>query len=144
MSTTHSSNKLVLKIRLRLIKRITRGKLIGNGIGVEFMTISKKVSRKITIGREVFRWVISPSSKGVIVLTVHHEEVSGQIIRVYIESDINEYWVEFPNVESLNNKVVKPSEVASIITEAMKQGWNPKKKGTPISFAISKNNLVPR
>lgn len=108
------------------------------------MTISKKGSRKIRVGQEAFRWVITPSTKGFLVLTVQHDELKGQKIRVNVASDINEYWVEFPNVDSLNNKVVKLSEVATIITEAIKQGWNPREKGTLLSFNLSGNNLVPR
>lgn len=42
-------------------------------MGVELMTISKKGSRKITIGHEVLRWIITPSSKGIIVLTLQHD-----------------------------------------------------------------------
>lgn len=78
------------------------------------MTISKKGSRKISLGQEAFRWRITTSAKGLLVLTVQHDEFKGQLIRVNIESDIKEYWVEFPNVESLNAKVVKPAEVATI------------------------------
>lgn len=106
------------------------------------MTISKKGTRKITIGQEVLRWIITPSTKGIVVLTVQHDEIMGQLIRVYIESDINEFWVEFPLVESLNCKVVKPAEVAAIIVEAIKQGWSPRSSGTPLSFNQVNNTLV--
>lgn len=108
------------------------------------MTIRKKGSRKITIGHEVLRWVITPSSKGIIVLTAQHDEIKGQLIRVYIESDINEFWVEFPYVESLDCKVVKSAEVAAIIIDAIKQGWNPRGSGSPISFNRVNNTLVER
>lgn len=46
------------------------------------MTISKKGSRKIRVGQEAFRWVITPSTKGILVLTVQHDELKGQKIRV--------------------------------------------------------------
>lgn len=108
------------------------------------MTISKKGSRKIIVSQEAFRWVISPSFKGIIVLTVQHEEVSGQIIRVYIESDINDFWVEFPHVEPLNNKVITPAEVSTIIAEAIMKGWDPRKKGTPLSFNLFGSTLIKR
>jgi hypothetical protein len=108
------------------------------------MTISKKGSRKITVNLEAFRWVISPSSKGIIILTVQHEEVSGQIIRVYIESDINDFWFEFPHVESLNNKVITPVEVSTIIAEAIVKGWDPRKRGTPLSFNLCRSTLIKR
>ncbi|MBD0380977.1 hypothetical protein [Paenibacillus sedimenti] len=106
------------------------------------MTISKKGSRKIVVGQEAYRWVITPSAKGILTLTLQHDEFKGQLIRVKVESDINEYWVEFPNVESLNNKVVTPAEVASIITEAIRLGWKPLEKGNLLGFKLSGNNLV--
>ncbi|NOU68644.1 hypothetical protein GC096_31920 [Paenibacillus sp. LMG 31461] len=49
-----------------------------------------------------------------------------------------------PNVKSLNMKVIKPSDVATIIVEAMKQGWTPKDKGKPLCFSLSGSTLVPR
>ena len=67
------------------------------------MTISKKGTRKITVRQELYKWVITPSAKGILTLTVQHNEVNGQLLRVDIESDINEFWVEFPYVETLNN-----------------------------------------
>ncbi|WP_138756546.1 hypothetical protein [Paenibacillus sinopodophylli] len=106
------------------------------------MTISKKGSRKIVVGQESFRWVITPSARGVIKLTVQHDEVKGQLLRVDIESDINEFWVEFPNVESLNNKIVVSAEIAFIISEAIIQGWKPRGKGPVLSFKHSENKLL--
>ncbi|BBI35958.1 hypothetical protein [Cohnella abietis] len=107
------------------------------------MTISKNGSRKISVGQETFNWVITPLVKGILVLNVQHDEYKGQLIRVNIESDINEFWIEFPNVESLNNKIVKPAEVATIITKAIKQGWSPRGRGSPLSFKLSGENLIP-
>lgn len=105
------------------------------------MTISKKGTRKITVGLESYRWVITPSAKGILTLTVQHNEVGGQLLRVNIESDINEFWVEFPHVEKLNNKVVMPAEVALIIPEAINQGWKPREKGALLSFKLSGRKL---
>lgn len=106
------------------------------------MTISEKGSRKIIVGQEQFRWVITPSARGIITLTVQHDEVKGQLLRVDIESDINEFWVEFPNVESLNNKIVMPAEIALIISEAIIQGWKPREKGALLRFKHSENKLL--
>ena len=106
------------------------------------MTISKKGSRKITVGQELYRGVITPSARGIVTLTVQHDDVKGQLLRVDIESDINEFWVEFPNVESLNNNIVMPAEIALIISEAISKGWNPKEKGALLSFKLSDNKLV--
>lgn len=75
-------------------------------------------------------------------MTVQHDEVKGQLLRVDIESDINEFWVEFQHVESLNNKIVTPAEIALIITEAIRQGWKSREKGSVFSFKLSENKLV--
>ncbi|MBD0384849.1 hypothetical protein [Paenibacillus sedimenti] len=106
------------------------------------MTISKKRSRKIVVGQESYRWVITPSARGILTLTVQHDELKGQLLQVEIESDINELWVEFPNVESLNNKIVMPAEIALIITEAISRGWKPREKGALIRFRLSENKLA--
>ncbi|UKS28529.1 hypothetical protein LOZ80_06240 [Paenibacillus sp. HWE-109] len=105
------------------------------------MTISKKGTRKITVGQESYTWIITPSAKGILTLTVQQNEVRGQILRVNIESDINVFWVEFPHIETLNNKVVMPAEVALIIPEAINMGWNPKGKGALLSFKLSGRKL---
>ena len=82
-------------------------------------------------------------TEGMITLTVQHDEVKGQLLRVDIESGINEFWVEFPNVESLNNKIVMPAEIALIISEAILiQGWEPREKGALLSFKHSENKLL--
>lgn len=59
------------------------------------MTIRNKGLRKIIIEHELYRWVIHPSASGVITLTVQHAEVKGRLLRVNIESDINELWMVF-------------------------------------------------
>ncbi|MNC23483.1 hypothetical protein D3C81_146860 [compost metagenome] len=106
------------------------------------MTISKKGSRKVIVGQESYRWVITPSARGILSLTVQHDEFKGQLLRVSIDSDINDYWVDFPAVESLNCKIVLPADIAIIISEAVKQGWKPKEKGSLLSFKLSANKLI--
>lgn len=98
------------------------------------MTLSKKGSRKIIVGNEEYRWTISASTKGRIVLIAEHRNEKGQRIEVLIKSDSNEFWVEFPHVEGLNLKIIKPNEVAMIISEAVGQGWKPREKGRPLVF----------
>lgn len=117
-------------------------KMKGLKFGVGVMTISKKGSRKIVVGQEPYRWILTPSARGILTLTVQHDEVKGQLLRVDIESEINEFWVEFPNVESLNNKIVLPAEIALIIQEAIRQGWNPREKGVFLRFKLSDNKLL--
>ncbi|SCW63024.1 hypothetical protein SAMN04487970_10225 [Paenibacillus tianmuensis] len=98
------------------------------------MTLRNKGSRKIVVGNDPYRWVISTASKGYIVLMAEHKQEKGRKLRIYIESDINDYWVEYPYTDSLNLKVVTPKEVATIISQAIEQGWNPKEKGPPMIF----------
>ncbi|CAM4210654.1 hypothetical protein FHS16_000348 [Paenibacillus endophyticus] len=106
------------------------------------MTMPKKGTRKITVGNTTYRWHISATSKGRIVLIAEHNEEKGQKLEVYIASDINDYWVEFPHVEQLNLKLVKPSEVAIILTEAMGKGWRPEEKRPPLLFNWIYRELV--
>jgi len=106
------------------------------------MTIRKKGSRLITIGHEQLRWIVTPSSKGVIALTAQHVESNGRIVRVFIQSDINEFWIEFPYVGDLNLKVVKPAEVSKILSDAIAHGWDPRSKGSPLNFSLCGNKLV--
>lgn len=67
-------------------------------------------------------------------LNAEHEKEKGQRIEVHIQSDINDFWVEFPHVDDLNLKVIKPNEVATIILEAILQGWEPREKGSTLVF----------
>lgn len=106
------------------------------------MTMNKKSSRKITVRNEVYKYVISPSSKGLLVFTAEHEEDKGQKLRVYIESEINEFWVDFPYVTDLNLKVIKQSEVSMIIAEAIAQGWTPRSKGQIMTFNLTGSSLI--
>ncbi|RNB88334.1 hypothetical protein EDM59_04195 [Brevibacillus nitrificans] len=102
------------------------------------MTMSKKGTRRIVVGQESYRWAVSPASnsKGLLVLTVEHTDYQGQLIRVYIESDRNEYWLEFPKVEKLTARAIKPADVSEIISQAVSFGWDPKRKGPPLSFLL--------
>ncbi|MFK7937234.1 MAG: hypothetical protein AB8G22_27210 [Saprospiraceae bacterium] len=107
------------------------------------MSLNKKKSRLIIIDNEKFRWVVSPSS-GYLVYVAEKEEVKGRKIEVFIDSDINDYWVEFPNVSNLNLKIVKPKDSESIIRQALKLNWNPEEKGKPIVFDLIDDKLKKR
>lgn len=107
------------------------------------MTISKKKSRTITINGEIFRWGVSPGS-GYLVFVAELEAIKGQRIEVYIESDIHDYWANFPYIESLNLRLIKPKVVRRMIIQAMSFGWDYKKSGKPIVFDLIEENLVKR
>lgn len=107
------------------------------------MTINKKSARKIVVQNEPYRWTILPVS-GYIVLVAEHEVVQGQRMEVYIQSEIDRMWVEFPHSDHLNLRIVKPKDVERIIGEAIKQGWTPKDKGKPVKFHLNGELLVRR
>lgn len=107
------------------------------------MTLNKKSSRIITIDQESYRWTISPDS-GFIILVAEHAKVQGKRLEVYITSDINNYWVNFPEVNEMNIRVIKPNDVKSIISQALNQGWDPKEKGKPIRFDLEGHTLKKR
>lgn len=107
------------------------------------MTLSKKKSRRIVVNNDTYRWGISPDD-GYIVFVAELCEVQGRKIQVYINSDIDKIWVNFPNVEDLNLKITKPKDVEYMISEALKKGWNPKEKGNPIIFDLINDALIKR
>ena len=75
--------------------------------------LSKKKSRPITVGEQNYRWAISPDS-GYVVFVAESADTPARKIEVYVGSDINQMWVEFPNKEGSNFKVIKPKDAASI------------------------------
>lgn len=99
------------------------------------MTLNRKDARAITINNEKFRWAISPGS-GYVTLIVEHEATNGQRLEVCIESDINDYWADFPLIETMNLRVVKPREVRQIILEAINEGWMYREPGKPITYKL--------
>jgi hypothetical protein len=106
------------------------------------LTLSNKGSRSIVVGDDEYRWTISATTtKGSIVLIAEHRKEKGQKIEVHIKSDINDFWLEIPHVEGLNLKVVKPNEVAMIISEAIAKGWKPREKGKLLVFDWDNSKL---
>lgn len=103
--------------------------------------LSKKKSTPITIGEDNYRWVVSPDS-GYVVFVAESADTPARKIEVYVDSDIDQMWVEFPHTESLNLKVIKPKDAASIISQAIEQGWNPAEKGKPLVFDYLKDGTV--
>lgn len=100
------------------------------------MTINKKSSRRISVRNENYIWTISPGS-GYIILIAEHEVSRGMRIEVYVQSDIDSFWVNFPNTEHLNMKIVRPRDVEFFINQALDQGWNPCRE-----FHIDSMNMI--
>jgi hypothetical protein len=107
------------------------------------MAIPNKNSRKIVVGNETYKWIISPKDK-YIILVAEHKEFKGRRIEVYIRSDIKNYHINNPNIEDLNIKIIKPKDVELIIIQAIEQGWNAEEKGPPIIFDLVGDLLVKR
>jgi hypothetical protein len=74
---------------------------------------------------------------------VEHSSKKGRIVEVKIKTDIYDYWVEFPNVDELDLKVITPKDVSIIINEALAHGWKPSEKGKLMSFIFEENILTP-
>lgn len=99
------------------------------------MSLSKKNSRLIACNNRKFRWTISPAMD-YIKFIAEAEQNSGRKIEVTIKSDINRFWLEFPNVSDLNLKVIKPKDAESFIIQALSDGWNPEEKGSAIKYQL--------
>ena len=105
------------------------------------MALNQKNSRPITIDGEKFRWLVSPV-KDHIVFVAEKEGIKGRKIEIHIDSEINEFWLRFPNVEGMNLKVIKPKDASFLIESALELGWNPEEKGSPLVFEWRDKNLV--
>ena len=95
------------------------------------MGIPKKGSRKITVDGDNFIWLIrrkqtySQIDFGMgLNIAVEHAEESGSKL-VILTDKINK-------VQS-----VTPVEVSSLINQAIKAGWEPKKSGKPFEFIVN-------
>jgi hypothetical protein len=104
------------------------------------MVLRKKNSRIITVENVRYRWVISPNN-GYCVLVVQKDEVAGSKLEVYFNTDINSFWVTFPNVADLNLKLLKPKEVESIIRQALEQGWKPDERNNSLAYDLIDDRL---
>ncbi|EJL40003.1 hypothetical protein BAG01nite_09390 [Brevibacillus agri] len=110
------------------------------------MALSKKGTRKITVGQTEYRWVVSPAADGLIVVTIQHAEGTGQLIRVYAKADVHDARSAGASgsAPTRERRAIKPSEVEAIITEAVAQGWVPEKSGAPLGFDWKGSTLLKR
>jgi hypothetical protein len=107
------------------------------------MALPKKKSRTIVVDGIKYCWLVGPND-GYNVFVAQKEGIHGRIIEVYFDTDVNSFWVEFPNVDNLNLKIIKPKDSESIIRQAIQLGWNPDEKGTPIVYDLIDNKLLGR
>lgn len=87
-----------------------------------------------------FLWVVS-ASQDTLTLIIQPDNNKNTKITVLIASNINCYWSCFPNVNELNIKVIKPSEVRKIIEYAIMDGWDPKTDEKKYTYKYYDNKL---
>jgi hypothetical protein len=107
------------------------------------MALPKKKSRTIVIDNIKYRWIVGPND-GYNIFIAQKDGVNGRIIEVYFKMYINSYWTEFPNVDNLNLKIIKPKDSESIIRQALQLGWNPEEKGIPLVYDLIDDKLLKR
>ncbi len=106
--------------------------------------LNRKKSRPIVVDGKQYRWVVAPGN-GFVVFVAESADKSGGKIEVYVESDIDQMWVEFPHIQNPKLKVVKPKDAESIIRQAIEAGWDPEVKGSPYQFEYTHDgSIVPR
>ena len=105
------------------------------------MAFPKKKSRIITIDQIQYRCMVRPND-GYNVFYAELEGEKGRIIEVFFDTEINKFWVEFPNVSKLNLKILKPKDFEMILRKALKDGWNPYEKGKPLKFHLKNDKLT--
>jgi hypothetical protein len=107
------------------------------------MALPKKRSRTILIDNIKYHWLVGPND-GYNVFVAQKEGVNGRIIKVYFDTNINSYWTEFPDIDHLNLKIIKPKDSESIIRQALQLGWNPDEKGNPLVYDLIDDKLLRR
>lgn len=103
------------------------------------MALPNKNSRKITVGGEIYRWIISPQGKSILFVS-ELEEFKGRRIEVRVNTDVRNFGFNSLNEEEV--RIIKPRDAESIITQAIKLGWDPKEKGSPIVFDLEGELLI--
>jgi hypothetical protein len=82
------------------------------------MTLAKKATRSITVNGERFRWRVAPNDEPGMGIVVESASAQGQRMVT---------WVEHGNT-------ISPWLVRRAILNALESGWNPKRKGSELSF----------
>ena len=103
----------------------------------------KKKIRLNTIDAVKYHWMVR-GGVGYCVFMAEKAGTKGRKLEVYFDTDINQFWVEFPNVQELNLKIIKPKEAALLIRQAIEKGWNSDEKEIPVVFDLKGNMLIKR
>jgi len=103
--------------------------------------LSRKRSRPIQVDGENYRWNIAPNDKWVTII-IQDVSSNGQRLEIRVNTDINRMWIEFPHIEDLNLKVIKPALVEKLIRMAIKFGWSPKRSGRPLKMIFTEKEQL--
>ena len=107
------------------------------------MAISKRHSRKITFEDEVYRWKFDHDwgkRKGTIAVQLADEKVSCKLI-ITLPNWTDSY--AYPFDETPNEpKIITPSVIQKMMTEAIETGWNPFSNGSYHVYYESKTKKV--
>lgn len=110
------------------------------------MSLSRRNSRKIVVDDREYRW--SPSrDSGFMVLVVQHSSGNGKKLEVVISDDQHviiengSYSIEYDAVDQL---LITPKLVETMIREALKAVWNPEETGPPVELSFLEGHLETR
>ncbi len=107
------------------------------------MALPKKKSRIINVDDIKYRFMIGPND-GFNIFYAQNDVTNGCKIMVYFDTDIDSFWVNFPDVDDLNLKVLKPQEAESIIRQAIKLGWHSEKRGKTLIYTLTDGIIAER
>ena len=97
--------------------------------------------RKINIDGDVYGWMIK-GIRGYSILHVEPFYEDGSRLEVYVESDLWNFWIDFPKCKDYNLRVITPKEIRFIILKAISKGWNPKNKSDSRLFYLINEDLI--
>jgi hypothetical protein len=100
------------------------------------MALPKNKSRIITIDGVKYRFMIGPND-GFNIFYAQNDITNGSKIMVYFDTDIDSFWLNFPGVDDLNLKNLKPKEAESVIRQAIKLGWNSEERGKTLIYTLT-------
>lgn len=107
------------------------------------MSLSKRKSRKINVGGQIYRWSPSQDS-GYMILVVQDFSGKGKKLEIVISDDKNlviengNYSIE---VGSSDKLIITPKLVEKLIRDSIEIGWNPKDLGPPVELSFNDGSL---
>ena len=113
------------------------------------MALNKSKSRPISVGENLFRYIISISwhdnGEFNFNITVQSDEYNGckLLLKGLVTRD---FWLDFSdNIGEVINKsnypTITPKHIAAFINQALNQGWDFTSKGKDFTLKVSNENL---